>query len=515
MNSRTYTNPIRPGFHPDPSIVRVGEDYYMVNSTFQFFPAIVISHSRDLVHWEYIGHAITESDYIQLSDLPDSYGIWAPDIAYHEGTFYIMATLRLHGSGRRNILMHSDRPEGPYSKPVTINEEGLDPSLFIDDDGSRYMVFGGGGAKLLKLKDDMSGAEGETVFLWPGTGKASPEGPHILKKDGYYYIILAEGGTEYGHCVTTARSRYLTGPYESCPDNPVHTQTDPAAAIQRAGHGKLVQTQHGEWWMVHLAGRPVAGNYCTLGRETCLEPVRWTADGWFEVNEGRGPSVTQRAPQLEETVYSYPALDDFDETALPLHWQFARNPDEAKWSLTERPGCVRLWTGEADIDTIEARNVLVRREQHHRYSASMKLEFRPERDGEEAGLVCYYDTRCFVKLCVAQDSGLKLKLIERRASVTRELQSAAIGQTEAKAIYLQVRVDRDVRSFYYSGDNENWVLAGRIGDAVFLSDEGTMEKKAFTGTMVGFYAVSGGSGRSIPADIDWFHYVPEPPAAGE
>lgn len=504
MTARTYTNPIRPGFHPDPSIVRVGEDYYMVNSTFQFFPSIVISHSRDLVNWEYIGHAITNSDDIPLSDLPDSYGIWAPDISYHQGTFTIMATLRLHGAGRHNIVMTSDKPEGPYSKPVILNEEGLDPSLFVDDDGTRYMVYGGGGAKLLKLNEDMTGAADEPVFLWPGTGKASPEGPHILKKDGYYYIILAEGGTEYGHCVTVARSRSLTGPYEACPYNPVHTQTDPKAVIQRAGHGKLVQTQHGDWWMVHLAGRPVSGNYCVLGRETCLEPVQWTADGWFLVNEGKGPSNVQTAPNLEEYRYPFPGLDDFHESKLPLHWQFARNPDPTGWSLQERPDHVRLWTGDADIDSIEAKNVLVRREQNHRYEATMKLEFHPEVDGEQAGLVCYYDTRCFVKLCVMYDHGLTIKLIERRASKTEVLKSSELA--DGQEFYLKVKVQREERSFYYSIDGSTWILLGTISDALFLSDEGTMEKKAFTGTMVGFYASNGGSGRRIAADIDWFQY---------
>ncbi|WP_079911857.1 glycoside hydrolase family 43 protein [Paenibacillus sp. 32352] len=504
MTVRTYSNPIRPGFHPDPSIVRVGEDYYMVNSTFQYFPAIIISHSRDLVNWEYIGHAITKSEDIPLADLPDSYGIWAPDISYHNGVFTIMATLRLHASGRHNILMTSDKPEGPYSKPVIINEEGLDPSLFIDDDGSRYMVYGGGGAKLLRLNDEMTAAVGEPIFLWPGTGKASPEGPHILKKDGYYYIILAEGGTEYGHCVTAARSRTLTGPYEACPHNPVHTQTDPTAAIQRAGHGKLVQTQHGDWWMVHLAGRPIGGNYCVLGRETCLEPVQWTEDGWFLVNGGYGPSNVQAAPQLEEHPYPITGFDDFDDEKLPLHWQFVRNPDPPGWSLQERPGYVRLWTGDADIDSIEAKNVLVRREQHHEYEAAMKLEFHPEVNGEQAGLICYYDTRCFVKLCLIYDEGLKIKLIERRASSTRVLTSAELEVQ--KELYLKVTVQREARSFYYCTDGSSWELLGVIPDAQFLSDEGTMEKKAFTGTMVGFYASSGGSGRRIAADVDWFRY---------
>lgn len=507
MTEKTYANPILPGFHPDPSIVRVGDDFYMVNSTFQFFPAIVISHSKDLVHWEYIGHGINRSEDIPLRDLPDSFGIWAPDISYVDGMFYIMATLRLHGAGRVNVIVKSERPEGPYSKPVVLNEIGLDPSHFVDDDGSRYMVYGGGGAWIHKLNGDSTATVGEAKLLWEGTGRASPEGPHILKKDGYYYVILAEGGTEYGHCVTVARSKELYGTYEPCPFNPVHTQTDRSAVIQRAGHGKLVQTQAGDWWIVHLGGRPLKGGFCSLGRETYLEPVQWTPDSWFQVNEGKGPSDVQRAPRLAETVYSIPGHDDFDSEALPFHWNFARNPYADNWSLTEKAGHVRIWTGDADLNTIDVQNVMIRREMHHHYSASLKLEFAPERNGEQAGLVCYYDSRCFIKLALAYDNGLKIKLSENRARTLRELTSAEAPA--AKVMYFKVRVDREVRSFYYSTDNEDWTLVGTVEDATFLSDEGTQEKKAFTGTMVGFFATNAGSGRRIPADFDWFSYAGE------
>lgn len=506
MTQRTYTNPILSGFHPDPSIIRVGEDYYMVNSTFQYFPAIVISHSKDLVHWRYIGHAITRNEDLQLLDLPDSYGIWAPDISYHDGIFYVFATLRLNGSGRANIMMKSERPEGPYSKPIVINAAGIDPSHFIDDDGSRYMLYGSKGAAIVQLNEDSTQAVSDPVLLWPGTGRIAPEGPHLLKKDGYYYIIQAEGGTEYGHCVTVARSRSLFGPYESCPFNPVHTQTDRNAVIQRAGHGKLVQTQHGEWWIVHLGGRPLGGGYCTLGRETFLEPVQWTDDGWFTVNEGRGPSCVQAAPQLAEAPYQEPAYDDFEQATLPLHWQFVRNPDNTHWSLTERPSYMRIWTQDGALDTIHARNILVRRERHHRYSASMKLEFSPEQKGEQAGLVCYYDSRCYISLSLAYEQGLEIKLTENRAKVKTELVSKSIAA--AGAIYFRVVVDHEKRTFYYSLDQMHWHEVGHVEDALFLSDEGTQEKKAFTGTMVGFYAHHGGSGRRIPADIDWFQYEP-------
>ncbi|NMO95542.1 glycoside hydrolase family 43 protein [Paenibacillus lemnae] len=504
MSGRTYTNPIRSGFHPDPSIVRVVDDYYMVNSTFQYFPAIVISHSKDMVHWRYIGHAITSSSYLELNDLPDSYGIWAPDISYYNGYFYICATLRLNGAGRANLMMKSSKPEGPYTKPVVINTEGIDPSHFVDDDGTHYMAYGSKGTKIVELNDECTKVVGEPVLLWEGSGKSAPEGPHILKREDYYYIIMAEGGTEYGHCVTASRSRQLLGPYEPCPFNPVHTQSNPIAAIQRAGHGKLVETQNGEWWMVYLAGRPLDGGFCTLGRETCLDPVHWRADGWFEVNESRGPSEVQRAPSLEESPYHEPMQDEFDTPNLPLHWQFVRNPEVGQWSLEEKPGWVRIWTGEADLSSIGARNVLVRRERHHIYTARMKLEFRPEQNGEQAGLICYYDSRCYIKLCLIYESGPKLQLHENRAREHSFIAGCEVSYKDV--VYLRVDVDHAVRKFSYSLDGEEWNLIGTVEDARFLSDEGTQEKKAFTGTMVGFYASNGGSGRRIPADIDWFQY---------
>lgn len=505
MTEHTYKNPILPGFHPDPSIVRVGDDYYMANSTFQFFPGIVLSHSKDLVNWEYIGHGITSNEDLPLDGLPDSFGIWAPDISYHDGMFYLFATLRnTTENGRVNIMMKSKTPEGPYSKPVVINENGLDPSHFIDDDGTHYMVYGASGATILQLNEECTEAVAEPITLWKGTGGISPEGPHLLRKDGYYYIIHAEGGTEYGHCVTVARSKHLHGPYENCPYNPVMTQTDRSAAIQRAGHAKLVQTQHGEWWMVYLAGRPLGDGYCSLGRETCMDPVQWHEDGWFTVNGGNGPSDEQKAPALEEHRYEQPAHDDFNAPQLPYHWQFARNPEQELWSLSDRPGYVRLYTGPAPLDSIEARNVLVRREQHHRYTASLKLEFQPEQQGEQAGLACYYDSRCFIQLALTYDEGLKLVLTENRARQLKRL-----AQTEVSvqgAVYLKVVVELEKRTFYYSMDNVSWTAIGEVKDALFLSDEGTQEKKAFTGTMVGFFAHNGGSGRVIPADFDWFHY---------
>ena len=213
----TYRNPIVRGFYPDPSIVRVGDDYYMVNSSFQYFPAIPIHHSKDLVHWELIGHVITENDYLPLNETSDSHGIWAPDISYFNGEFYVFATMRLNdppenntGKLRQTLFMKSKNPEGPYSKPVVLDIDCIDPSHFVDDDGTHYCVTAPG-ITITKLTDDCEAIAEPTTLVWPGTGLRCAEGPHILKKDGWYYAILAEGGTGFGHQISVGRAKNVMG----------------------------------------------------------------------------------------------------------------------------------------------------------------------------------------------------------------------------------------------------------------------------------------------------------------
>lgn len=506
-----YHNPVHRGFFPDPSIIRVGEDYYTVNSTFQYFPAIAISHSKDLVHWEVVGHAITNNDDLDLSDIPDSHGIWAPDISCHNGKYYIFATLRLTGDGkrgnnvlRRQLMMVADKPEGPYSRPTCLEVDAIDPSHFIDDDGTHYMVIASG-ARVVKLSDDCTKVLEEPVVAWPGTGERCPEGPHIMKRGEYYYAIVAEGGTGYGHGINVARSKNILGPYESCPYNPVMRQTDPSAKIQRAGHGKLVETQNGEWWMVYLCGRPNEGNYTTVGRETALDPVTWTEDGWFLVNEGKGPSITQVCPNLESYPFEKKTKDDFDNNKLGLDWEWVRNPDNSAWSLEERPGCMRLWTRDGQLFERRAKNTLLRREQELSYTALTKLEFNPTKDGEQAGLTCYYSTATYARWSVCYEGGKKLQLVINRNHGEELI--AEVSDVVEGPIYLKVVVEKLTRSFYYSYDNENWNLGGVLENCIYLCDEGVPDDpKRHTGTLVGIYANNGGCGSRIPADFDWFIY---------
>lgn len=508
---RIYHNPVQRGFFPDPSVVRVGEDYYMVNSTFQYFPAIAISHSKDMVHWELIGHAITDPDDLDLSDIKDSHGIWAPDISYSRGRFIIMATLRLNADGkrennvmRRQLVMSSEKPEGPYTKPVCLEVDSIDPSHFVDDDGKHYMVISPG-INLVPLSDDCTKVIGETIPVWQGTGERCPEGPHILKHGDYYYAILAEGGTGYGHGINVGRSKNLFGPYEASPYNPLMRQFDPDAPIQRTGHGKLVETQNGDWWVYYLMGRPNQGHYTTIGRESGLDPVTWLSDGWFIINDRKGPSLTQTAPDLPECRYPAWTRDDFDTDTLDVHWEFVRNPARGSCSLTERPGYFRIWTRDGQLNEIRAKNTLVRREQELSYTAETKLDFHPTKNGEQAGLTCYYSTATYARFSVCYEEGRKLQLVINR-NHGEELIAEVCDFADTE-IYLKVVVEKLTRKFYYSYDGVSYELAGTLEHCIYLCDEGVPDDpKRHTGTLVGIYANNGGCGSRIAADFDFFSY---------
>lgn len=506
MKKRVYENPVVRGFFPDPSVIRVGEDYYLVNSTFQYFPAIPVQHSTDLVHWEIIGHGIIDSEYLDLSNIADSHGIWAPDISYHNGKFYIFAPFRLNNRPendterlRVQLVMTADKPEGPYSKPAIIEVDSIDPSHFIDDDGTHYMITAPG-ISVTMLSEDCTKIVKPTECVWRGTNRA-PEGPHILKKDGWYYAILAEGGTGYGHMISVARARDIYGPYEVCPYNPVMTQTNPEGKIQRAGHGKLVQTQNGDWWAMYLCGRMNEGRYTTLGRETSLDPVTWTDDGWFKINDLKGPSEIQTAPDLPETIYEEKTLDDFNEEKLALDWSFVRNPRHGNWSLTERKGYLRLKGSLYDLYDIHAYNTLVKREKEHSYDAKTKMEYHPTRKNQEAGLVCYCGIYGYIKLCKCYDDGVKVRVIRRRGE-----EISVLGEKEIDRdgeIYLKVETRKQKRSFYYSFDGEAWIPVAEEPDCTFLCGEGTKLGKHHTGTMVGLYSFNS-SYSYADADFDWF-----------
>ncbi|MBQ9265332.1 MAG: glycoside hydrolase family 43 protein [Clostridia bacterium] len=288
-----YRNPILRGFHPDPSIVRVGEDYYIVNSSFVHFPGLPIFHSRDLVHWQVIGHAVENLAWSGLPGLPGGFGYWAPDISYYKGRFWVVATLRRNTLPYRlQMITSAAGPKGPWDQPKFLPLDGIDPSLFADEDGRRYILLNPGA--ILAEIDDAGNLISAPEMIYFGSARIKPEGPHLLKKDGWYYLFLAEGGTDSGHMETVARSKNLRGPYEDCPFNPILGRKNLLSPIQRSGHGKPVMLPHGRWMMAYLCGRSVEVK-TVMGRETAIDPLTWTADGWPMVNALKGPSCLQKS----------------------------------------------------------------------------------------------------------------------------------------------------------------------------------------------------------------------------
>lgn len=508
--SSQYQNPVLPGAYPDPSVVRVGEDYYLVNSTFQYFPAIVISHSRDLVHWRQIGHVFTDPGKLNLEPFSDGCGIWAPDISCHQGEFWIYYCLVQLSKDRSvnvrgNHVVKSRHILGPYSDPVQLTSEGNDPSHFVDDDSSRYLLYAGGilrgrGTKIVRLSDDGMRVVGEPRWLEWGEERAKPEGPHLFKRNGFYYHTMAcQSGYHVGHHQVIARSRHLFGPYEPSPYNPFIAQHDRVLFNGHQGHAKLVQTQRGEWWAMYLSKRYLQG-VAPLGRETGIDRVTWTPDGWPLLNNGNGPSDGGLVPDLPVSEHRVQAGDDFDCRELMPQWVSLRTRDAQNCNTTERPGFLRLRTSDADLDMPIVRGMLLQREPGHHYTATAHLQFAAQ-EGEQAGLVCYYDTQSFIKFARTGSPCGTLVVEECCAGVRNRIARATIR--DATKLYLRCAVKRLSRTFSYSVDGEEFLPLTTIEDASFLSDEGT-PGWGFMGTMVGLFAVHCGSNRSLTADFDSF-----------
>lgn len=497
-----YHNPIRRGMFPDPSIVRVGEDYYMVNSSFIFFPCIPVSHSKDLIHWEIIGYAITNPGWARLDELEGGRGYWAPDISYDDGTFYITATYRMNDTGtvyRRQIVVAAERPEGPYSEPVYIDEDGIDPSIFHED-GKHYMLLNRG-ARIFELSNDCRRQISKARLLYYGDYKRAPEGPHLLKKDGWYYLFLAEGGTGLGHRITVARSRELMGNYEPCPYNPIMKQMDEKAGIQRCGHGKPVCTAKGEWYMVYLCGRMTGEGCSILGRETALDPITWTADGWPIVNNLKGPSVLQKRPALPEwkkEAESGVIKTGMFQKGLPKDFMTPRLPEED--GILCKNGSLFLKGSRFPLASVDARNILVRRQSAFVFCAEAVLKGPVLYEGQESGITCYYDENTWVCFFLSKQNHqyfLQVKEHVGREDIVHE--KRIVSYREGKKYLLGVETNYLNRRFYYSEaeEEERLVPAGRaetiteLPDVYYLCDEGISMGKRFTGAMVGIYGYAG------------------------
>ena len=473
----TYHNPIRTGFFPDPSIVRVGEDYYMVNSTFVFFPCIPVSHSRDLVNWQVIGHAIEKPEWAHLEGLEGGRGWWAPDISYANGRFYITATLRLNNEGvvcRRQMVVTAERPEGPYSEPVFFEEDGIDPSLFHDDDGRHYMLLNRG-ARIFEIDEAATRRLSETTLLSCGVFKRTAEGPHLLKKDGWYYLFLAEGGTGVGHRETVSRSRTLHGVYTPSPYNPVIRQWDERALIQRCGHAKPVSTPDGRWYFVYLCGRLLEGKWTMLGRETALDPFRWSPDGWPVMNEGRGPS--------EQNVRPLPPCPMAERT----DWLTPRPPETAQ-QIVWQGSSVTICGSQHPMTDVRCRSILLRRQTSFRFRFGATLTVPMH---GEAGVTGYYDEHSFFTAGIRlTEDGWHLCVQEQIGLEGRTALEQPVTLQSGETVRISVHTDGLTRRLCWTLSDGSEVHH-RLDSVTYLSDEGVRLGKRFTGAMVGMYALGG------------------------
>ena len=504
----SYKNPILTGMHPDPSIVRVGEDFYMVNSSFVFFPCIPISHSRDLIHWEVIGHAITNPEWSGLGQLEGGRGYWAPDISYYDGRFYITATYRRNDTVedvdsyawnatpyRRQMVVSSERPEGPYSEPSFIDEDGIDPSVFTDDDGRRYMLLNRG-ARIFEISPDGKKQLSEAKLLYYGHNKRAPEGSHLLKKDGWYYLFQAEGGTGMGHRISVARSKTLFGNYEPCPFNQIMRQEDPKQAFQRCGHGKPVQTPNGEWYMVYLCGRQLDGKWSLLGRETALDKITWTADGWPMVNKLQGPSVLAKKPELP-IFEAKKESERFGGQPLGMQWVTVREPEE-NFAEVREDG-VYLLGSKTDLCEVSARNLLLQRQTAFDFTAETKFSFAALKDGQDVGMTCYYDENTYLKFGVFAEGGKHyLKVQEHVDNETWESFAVELNPAGGRSeIVLNCETKGlERRFFFWLDDAEEFTHVGTLSNVYYLCDEGIRRGKRFTGAMIGIYVY--GEGVRVP-----------------
>jgi xylan 1,4-beta-xylosidase len=518
----TIHNPVLPGFHPDPSFVRVGDDYYLATSTFEWFPGVPIHHSRDLKNWRLIGHALTETRVLDLRGVPDSSGIWAPSLSFENDTFYLVYTIVRQFGFRRpfkdhhNYLVTSKDILGPWSDPIYLNASGFDASLFHDDDGRKYVTqiqwdfrdnkprFGG------IILQEYSHQEKKLVGPLKTILRKDVliEGPNLYKRDGWYYLMLAEGGTGSNHGISMARSKTIQGPYELDPQHSVLTaRDDQTIELQQSGHGELVQTQAGAWYLAHLCTRPVGEHRRNiLGRETALQKVVWQG-GWLRLESGgTRPQVEVPAPrELESHQWPpVPARDEFDEETLSPQWSTLRVPLDESWaSLKARTGWLRL-RGRESMHSLFEQSLVVKRLQSTRACIETCLQFAPTHFTQMAGLIGYFDTRNHIYLRVThyEEKGKVLGLTRTDDGAYQEFTDSEIEVGDWPLIFLRAEIDGEELKLSASPDGENWQGIGPMLDMTHLSDSygGALQ---FTGTMVGICAQDLNGMRAV-ADFDYF-----------
>lgn len=545
-------NPILPGFNPDPCICRKGDDFYIAVSSFEWFPGIPIYHSKDMKNWELYAHALTNADNPDLKKLPSAKGIWAPCLTYNEkeDLFYVVYGVMNSMNARYfdvdNFLITAKDLKGPWSEPVYLHSSGFDASLFHDDDGKKYIVAlewetrteyeKPGPISIVEYDPEKKRIVGLPKPFWRGaTDRGCIEAPHLTKHNGYYYIMCAEGGTGYYHAVTMGRSENVYGPYEPDPNGPVVTSCpgdvneradwdhlkpryyNPDSYLQKSGHASYIDLPNGETWLVHLTARPFVTDdenertkyRCTLGRETAIERMKWTDDGWLRMeNEG----ILAQEYVEESSLSEYPVKkplekDDFDSDKLALGYYAPRIDPMSFADLKARPGWIRL-RGQESGTSLNKASILVKKLTSVHAEAETKMDFTPEVYQHTAGLILYYDNMNFLYLYKYYSESLgqsAISIIELDNGTKKEYHHVMNTRTaveDGRNLLLKAEINgRDVQ-FLWAYEGEEYRKIGPVFDLSKLSDEYS-DYGEFTGTFIGI-ACGDRLTHEHTADFDYF-----------
>lgn len=544
-------NPILTGFHADPSICCVNGEYFIANSTFEWYPGVEIHRSKDLVHWTSVPSPLNDERLLNMAGNLASAGIWAPCLSFSEGKFWLIFTnVRSWNSGpwkdTPNYLTTADSIEGPWSDLVFLNASGFDPSMFHDDDGRHWLINMEWDYRK-KFDNSISGTQftgllvqeysvtkkhliGKPKKIYTGSDIGFIEGPHLYKRNGYYYIACAEGGTGYEHAVTVARSKNLFGPYETHPVNPlISSYMHPELALQKAGHGSWCDTPDGRSYLVYLCGRPLPGTLnCPLGRETGFAEIIWK-DDWPWVKQPDG-SLKNMPPEFVEIPgnaeelpgekdrnligkkadeYCRETRYDFNNRDFLLDFKTLRYPVMGKkhkrFSIDARPGFLRITGGQSPVSNFE-QGVLARRQQDFVFEAETKVYFEPNYFQQLAGLTYRYDEQTQYNLCITYDEELG-KILQFQSFMLEEFKMGAKLPLKKDApVYLKVTANYDKAYFSYSEDGENWRIIRPELEVSKLSDE--YGGLGFTGAFVGMFCTDMAE-YSHYADFEYFIYRKE------
>ncbi len=535
-------NPILPGFNPDPCICRKGDDYYLAVSTFEWFPGIPIYHSKDLKNWELYTHVLTDDETVDLKKLPSAKGIWAPCLTYceEEDLFYVIYGVMNSMNARyfdvNNYLITARDIKGPWSDPVYLHSSGFDASI-IHVNGKKYIVSlewetregyeKPGAICMVEYDPEKKKIIGYPKRIWNGgTDRGCIEAPHLYRRGDYYYIMCAEGGTGYNHCVTMGRSKEIWGPYAADPMNPIVTSVpgdsnerhdpdhlksryyNPDSLLQKSGHGSMVDTRNGETYLVHLCSRPFVPELrCTLGRETAIQKMIWTDDHWLRMASGGNlAEVLVEASNLPEVpVNQIPDFDDFNEEELGLQYYAPRIMPQRFADLKARPGYVRI-RGQESRTSLNEVSILARKLTSVYVTVTTKMEFIPEVHQHSAGLILYYDNMNYINLRKYYSDTLgqsALSIIHLENGEKTEFLNTRIPVRD-DPVYLRLTIEGRQSYFSWCFDGVNYQKIGRVFDTTRFSDE-YCKYGEFTGTMVGITCADRVK-HSHHADFDFFEY---------